>query len=208
MPLFHRDYPLQPIDIEKPTRLLQFVVKGRAVPWSVPNIRTSKGKEGPEGNWIPGKPHTKKNRPLAGWQQIVNFEARRAWGFRSAYEGVVGISTWFYIRKAGWQKSTPDLTNLLKGLEDALQASQKAVSKALVTIEATKQMGIILNDTQVFASHNERLFIGEDDEEKAYCEVWAMPDSLVSMGPEPPGPYTYRPWLWCEEADAERLAAG
>jgi hypothetical protein len=204
MPVFHRDYPLRPKDIEKPTRILQFMVKGRAIPWSVPNVRMGRGREGPDGQWIPGKNHTKKNRPLAGWQQIVNFEARRAWGFRSAYEGVIGISTWFFIHKAGWQKSTPDLTNMLKGLEDALQASQKAVSKALVTVEATKQMGVILNDTQVFASHNERLFIDEADEEKAYCEVWAMPDGVIE--PSLPGPYAFRPFDWI--ADEEMLAVG
>jgi hypothetical protein len=111
------------------------------------------------------------------WQEVVHFEARRAWGNRPLWFGPVGVSFWFYLREPRSEQNLPDLTNLAKAAEDALQGA------------------IIHNDRRVRATHAEMLFLPRGRPERTWIEVWAYPNA-GRIEPEEPGPYGYRPWDW------------
>ena len=143
--------------------LCHFRVPGRAISWSVPEI----------GKDQHGKRWALKEKRLTAWQQCVAAHARKAWGCgERAHLGPVGLSLWFYIRQNG---AIPDLTNLEKACEDALQ-------------------GVIIgNDRSVCAKHSERYFLPDGEEERTWVQVWALPGGGHAE-PVDPGPYTYRPW--------------
>src|SRR6202020_38429 len=79
------------------------VVEGRAVPWSVSRKGT-------------------KNRALSAWQQRVASMARQVHGLRESYRHPVRLEMTFYLKQV-MDQHEPDLTNLQKGLEDALQGT-------------------------------------------------------------------------------------
>lgn len=143
-----------------PTHLITFMVEAHPVPWKVSRRGTK-------------PPH------LVEWQKRVNDEARVAWGFNTpAHEGPVGLSMWFYLTDPGENEShLPDLTNLEKGVEDALQGV------------------VIRNDRKVVGKHGERLFLPRGRPERAYVQVWAFPNG-GHVEPVEPGPYSYTPWAW------------
>jgi Holliday junction resolvase RusA-like endonuclease len=145
--------------------LCHFRVPGRAISWAVPDI-------GKDAN---GKRWALKDQRLCRWQQTVQGYARKAWGCgEKAYTGPVGLSLWFYLRENG---ATPDITNLEKAFEDALQ-------------------GVIIgNDRAVCAKHAERYFIPRGEEERTWVQVWALPNG-GRVEPVDPGPYSYRPQDW------------
>ena len=92
--------PLQPAG----TLLVIFTATGRPAPWSVPpKIR-------------------RKNPKLTAWQQIIRQAASRASLLDGLYPGPVALRCEFHIspRYASSDKGMPDLTNLIKGCEDAL----------------------------------------------------------------------------------------
>lgn len=85
------------------------VAPGRPVPWKVPHV----GKFG-------CKP-TKGRHDMAAWQQVVAARARLAMAGRKPYSGPVRLSVTFNLVRRPGRQSNPDLTNLVKALEDAIQ---------------------------------------------------------------------------------------
>jgi hypothetical protein len=142
-----------------PLHLITFKVEGRAHPWKVSRVGTKPG-------------------PLVLWQDRVAFAARKLWGFgRAPYTGPVGASFWFYMRPADMDSHEPDLTNLVKGTEDALQGV------------------VIANDRRVRASHGEIITVALDAPERAFVELWAL-GGLIIDDPADPETYGFRPWQW------------
>lgn len=163
---FYRPPDFKQHELTHPERLVSFMIGGRAVPWKVPDVRISRR----------GGSYTEKNERLIAWQESVNQECRAAWGYgRKPYEGPVGISLWFFVYPPCKRAlKTADVTNLVKSTEDGLQGV------------------VIKNDTQVFAQHNERVFVPEHELQRAWVEVWATPREWLV--PESGGEYGYRPW--------------
>jgi hypothetical protein len=115
---------------------------------------------------------------LKRWQKRVNAEAWIAWTgglVREPYPGPVGLSFWFMIHRTPREQNSPDLCNLVKGTEDALQGS------------------VIVNDRQTRALHGEIVHVPSSEPERAFVEVWALPEP-ERIDPTDPHCYVYRPW--------------
>jgi Holliday junction resolvase RusA-like endonuclease len=86
--------------------LVEFLVTGRPVPWSAPTVLKSG--------------HAFKGKRLVAWQGIVKDSAVVAMKGHEPYAGPVLISMRFFLKRSG-NGSLPDLSNLVKSTEDALQ---------------------------------------------------------------------------------------
>jgi hypothetical protein len=75
------------------------------------------------------------------------------------------------------EQNAPDLTNLIKAAEDALQGA------------------IIGNDRRVRASHGEIIPIPRGEPQRAFVEAWVLPPP-EPIDPTDPHCYGYRPWQW------------
>lgn len=159
-----------------PTELLTFKVPGRAVPWKAPKVVRNKGKS-----------HTyTDSQTFLAWKEWVAFHAGVAWGRRyrhaKPYNGIVGMNLWFYVHPPIRRGVvTADVTNLTKAAEDACKGV------------------VIKDDRQVFASHCERYFIDETEEQRMWVQFWKMPCGRIE--PEEPGPFAFRPWEWWNNED-------
>jgi Holliday junction resolvase RusA-like endonuclease len=101
------------------TVIVRCQVPGRPVPWSVPpKIRC-------------------KNPALVAWQGEVHHRVALAMDGRRPYGGPVVLRLEFTLAPRG-NRRPPDITNLVKGCEDAIQGAA------------------ILNDSQVRETHAER----------------------------------------------------
>lgn len=151
-----------------PTHLVTFRVDGRAVPWKVPTVVMSRR----------GKRRAFKDRTLVAWQEVVHRCSKLAWGVhRSPYDGPVGMCLWFYVHPPTRQRVvTADVTNLAKAFEDGCKGT------------------IIADDRQVFASHLERYFVGEDEPQRSFAQFWAIPRGVIE--PTYPGPFAFNPREW------------
>jgi Holliday junction resolvase RusA-like endonuclease len=125
------------------TIVAEGTVPGRAVPWSAPTI-------GRSGGCVP----TRGYRRYQAWQALVRMTAavqrprRRAWPYR----GDVELRLRFVLRPRGG-RGNPDVTNLIKAFEDALQGA------------------LIADDCQVGRIRAERVLSGVEPEGVAYQVV-------------------------------------
>lgn len=130
------------IFLESPgVELLSLVIPERAVPWSAPTV---------------SKNGTYKGKRLVTWQGHVSLLARLALGKTGPYEGPVHMRIRCWFAKG----PLPDLTNIVKGIEDCLQSL------------------VFVNDTQV-VSHDCKRFASTIDE--VHISVYA------AEAPEEPG---------------------
>lgn len=110
------DGPRQPV-LPPGTLILAFTVEGRPIPWSVSRRGT-------------------KSPTLCAWQHDVANAARLHHGIRIAYPHAVRIVLDFYLTDNG--RTEPDVVNLAKGTEDALQRIVIVNDRMTRRIEAEK----------------------------------------------------------------------
>lgn len=115
-----------------------FAVDGRASPWRAPTIAGNGGRF--------------KGKPELEWTSNVAQSARTAMKGRSPYDGPVELHLIFYITQVG-RRTLPDLTNIIKSTEDALQGI------------------VIVNDRQVCRTIAQRI-VGDVNETRIQVEVW------------------------------------
>jgi Holliday junction resolvase RusA-like endonuclease len=144
-----------------PRLLIAFGVRGHPVPWSVgrlskPKVRKRATRKGPAGSKyrIPSK-----NPALMSWQQEVNLRAKLAMAGRLPYAGPVTLAVTFRVMHRGGRK-VGDVSNLTKGLEDALQGA------------------VIVNDSQVCGVTMAREMVGRTTDEGAWVEVFVADPGL------------------------------
>lgn len=99
--------------------IVRFRVEGRPIPWSVSRRGT-------------------KNPALSDWQRKIANAAREAHGMRVAYPHRVKLLFWFCLKAIGPE---PDLTNLEKAAEDALQRIIIVNDRQVITKEPHKVWG-------------------------------------------------------------------
>lgn len=123
-------------EIGCPVELADFRVDGRAVPWKAPIVARGRGGVKP--------------KVVTGWQDHVFTVASANRKLNGVWGGHVEIWFKYYIHH---MPSNPDVTNLQKAAEDALEGA------------------IFTNDTNVVSVSSERIFI--TDREDEYMEVVA-----------------------------------
>ncbi len=125
-----------PITLVEPgTMLACFTVPGRAVPWKAPST-TRTG-------------HSYKDPKLVSWQNYVWVRALQAM-MGKPYKGPVYLHIKAFIKRQ--RGAAPDITNIVKAIEDALQNA------------------VIVNDRQTVAIHARRAW---DDNERVVITVEA-----------------------------------
>lgn len=116
--------PPEPIVLPSGTVLAEFTINERAVPWKAPTITRRGG--------------TPKDPRLIAWQQLVHVTATSQRRFKKLYEGAVEISIVVSFLKG----PCPDISNVAKGTEDAMQgavyANDRKVSKITTERDFTK----------------------------------------------------------------------
>lgn len=103
----------------------RFAVDGTPRPWRAPTV-TRNG-------------HSFKDKHLLKWQSTVKRQARLAMGQRSPYGGPVRLVMAFTLRRR--PGAYPDVANLIKGTEDALQGSVIVNDRQTRRIEASRTIG-------------------------------------------------------------------
>jgi Holliday junction resolvase RusA-like endonuclease len=118
-------------------------IPGRAVPWKAPRI-------GKNGGTVQGRDYLR----YKAWQQEVNLRARLLMRRKRPYGGPVILGITFRLRPGVHHRGTPDVTNLCKAFEDALQGAA------------------FVNDTQVQRIDGLRILSVEEPEGVQF-EVWS-----------------------------------
>jgi Holliday junction resolvase RusA-like endonuclease len=117
---------------------VKFTIEGKPVPWQ---------RAGLNGGRLFTKPETR------AWQKVVANHARKAMGVVMPYEGPVSLSVQFHqavpnswpkkkradaLSCALWPTSRPDLSNLVKSIEDACIGILYLDDSQIVSLEVLK----------------------------------------------------------------------
>lgn len=147
--------------------LVEFTVKGRAVPWKASTVVLRKQADvlndfvdryafSQKLTRPRKKPPAFKDKKLEAWQETVAQFATIYWrqaGYRAPHLGPVSLYMEFRLHRNG--QTPPDLTNLVKATEDALQHGK-----------------VIGNDRQVEGQQNHLIWVPSPSEESVLIAVY------------------------------------
>lgn len=144
MPKKSRDQP----KTSETSRTVQITIPGRAVPWKAPEHGRTK-----DGHPISFSPKAYKT-----WKEVVAAHARVAMAGQDPLEGYLQILVSVCMHKKG---QIPDLTNMVKGIEDGLQ---KVVYN---------------NDQMISVQVNRRVFVPITEKERVEVTVFTLSPKAV-----------------------------
>lgn len=156
--------------------LFEVYVPGHASPWSTPELgRLKNGKHGV----------TKPNKALQAWQYQIRSACSQVW-MHEPYRGPVSLGLCVWLKR---NRTTPDLTNLTKAIEDCLKTKasrglskhdKDMIARLGGEVPATHKVpGVIADDNQVCAKHFEyRVRVEHDREEGVYVQLRALDEKF------------------------------
>jgi Holliday junction resolvase RusA-like endonuclease len=130
--------PTEPVELVPPGVVVaEGTIPGRAVPWKAPNF-------GRGGGAIRSRDYCR----FEAWQQEVHLRATQQRSRRRPYGGPVRLEATYYLRPR--PGSVPDVCNLTKAFEDALEGA------------------VYRNDTQVVGHCTRRVVTAQEPERVVY----------------------------------------